>query len=115
MCTIGYNDICISFKKLEICDYFAIEKSIVDVGGYSQITTSLANILTSTDTDVSSSILGVTYYYRVAAVNAYGTSSYSATSSITFTEAIPPVPLNCFGPPFQAYAITGSTVVALDL
>lgn len=41
---------------------------------------------TYTDTDVSSSIIGNTYWYRVAGVNTYGTSSFSNTASITFVS-----------------------------
>ena len=40
---------------------------------------------TYTDMDVSSSIVGNTYWYQVAGVNSYGTSSFSNTASIIFT------------------------------
>lgn len=55
------------------------------------VTTSSVILLgTYTDTTVTSSILGSTYWYQVAAVNGYGTSSFSNTASITFTLLIPP-------------------------
>lgn len=63
------------YKSVEGVDYFYFDNSIPE---------------TLTDTTVTSSLLGTTYWYQVAAVNAYGTSSFSNTASITFT--LPPVP-----------------------
>lgn len=52
---------------------------------YVNYATTTASIKTYTDTSVTASSLGTTYWYQVAAVNSWGTSSFSNTSSITFT------------------------------
>ena len=64
-------------------DYFAIQKSL-DGSSYLGLNVSL--IANYTDALVSASVIGNDYWYRVAAVNAYGTSSFSNTASITFTQ-----------------------------
>ena len=68
-------------------DYFSIRKSITGVE-YSNLT---STVLTAyTDADVISSIEGNSYWYKVAAINEFGTSSFSNTSSITFITPLPP-------------------------
>ena len=70
-------------------DYYHIEKSINPTGsGYSYFGTS--STTTDTDNTVTSSLRGTTYWYQVAAVNEWGTSSFSNTASITFTEPLLP-------------------------
>src|ERR1039458_2087949 len=64
-------------------DYFAIQKSL-DGDSYLGLNVSL--VTNYTDALVSASVIGNDYWYRVAAVNAYGTSSFSNTASITFTQ-----------------------------
>ena len=68
-----------------LSDYCSIEKS-VDGNSYYQIGTSLSEIYV--DTDVVSSIQGNSYWYRGAAVNSTGTSSYSEVTTITFYTAL---------------------------
>ena len=59
-------------------DYYTIHKSLTGASGsYSEITTSA--ILTATDRNVTSSH---TYWYKVAAVNSGGTSSFSNLAAI---------------------------------
>jgi len=73
-------------------DYYHIEKSIDPIGsGYSYF--GVSPITTDTDTTVTSSLTGATYWYQVAAVNIYGTSSFSNTASITFTKPHLPAPI----------------------
>jgi len=83
-------------------NYFSIWKSINGIV-YSNIDTSLLEIYT--DTDVTSSIDGTTYWYQIAAVNEYGTSSFSNTASITFIYD-PPVG------PITASVASGSALVS---
>ena len=60
-------------------------------------------LLTLTDTGVSGSYNGNTYYYRVAALNNAGTSSYSTTASILF--GFPPPP------PIDVLVTSGSAII----
>lgn len=67
-------------------DYYHIEKSIDPTGsGYFYFGTS--STTTDTDIDVTSSLNGTPYWYQVAAVNEWGTSSFSNTASIIFARA----------------------------
>lgn len=70
-------------------DYFAIQKSLT-TASYSDYSTVIGSLRTYTDVNVS---VGNTYWYRVAAVNTIGTSSFSNTASITFTGSIPTAPI----------------------
>jgi hypothetical protein len=84
-------------------DYFAIQKSL---DGDSYIDLDVSTVVNYTDVLVSASVFGNTYWYQVAAVNAYGTSSFSNTASITFTQGGGSPPS---GPPDISGSISGST------
>lgn len=62
-------------------EYFAVQRSLDGVG-FSNLAVTLVE--TYTDTAVSSSTTGNTYWYQVGAVGLSGTSSFSNTASITF-------------------------------
>lgn len=67
--------------------FYAIYKSAITSASFSNYVATNGSIETYTDTDVTASAgTGSTYYYKVAAINAYGTSSFSNTASITFTQ-----------------------------
>jgi hypothetical protein len=67
---------------------WALQRSINGVT-YVNYATTTASIKTYTDTLVTASFSGSTYWYKVAAVNSWGTSSFSNTASITFTRPVP--------------------------
>lgn len=74
----------LSFNMLNEPSFFGLDDiSMVDVDP-------VALPSTYTDTTVSESISGNTYWYKVAGINQYGTSSFSNTASITFTQVVPP-------------------------
>jgi len=60
----------------------------VEVSDHTSFPTLVASAygITATSYSVTGLIAGKTYYWRVSATNAYGTSSYSATSSFTTTS-----------------------------
>lgn len=64
-------------------NYFSVWKSLDGIS-YSEYTNSI--LTTYTDVNVSS---GNTYWYKVSAINSYGTSSFSNTASIIFPFAFP--------------------------
>ncbi len=66
---------------------FVIQRS-VNGGAFATLVTTSANITSYTDTTVTP---GNTYQYRVAAVNAAGSSAYATTLSVT-VPAPPPLP-----------------------
>ena len=66
-------------------DYYGIQRSINGIL-FTDYTTSISESNTCIDTLVTSSVGGSTYWYRIAAVNTIGTSSFSNTASITFTS-----------------------------
>ncbi len=59
---------------------FKIEQSLTGTGGWAQIATTPANVISHT---VSGLNCGTTYYYRVLAYNAYGDSAPSNTANAT--------------------------------
>ena len=75
----------LKFYMLNELEFFGLDTISV-----SELTQGTILPSTYTDTGVSSSLSGNTYYYKVAGVNAYGTSSFSNTASITFTTELPP-------------------------
>lgn len=90
--------------------WFAVHRSITggDTSSYSSIIVTTGSITTYTDSDVSSSIAGNTYWYAVTAINDYGTSSFSNTASITFTQSVVPPASACKTSPFLPQLFTGS-------
>jgi hypothetical protein len=74
-------------------DYFSVWKSL-DGALFTQLDTVTGSISTYTDTNVTKSLTGTTYWYAVAAVGTAGTSSASNTASITFADTpLPPASL----------------------
>lgn len=65
-------------------DYYTVQRS-TQGGPFSEFTVAL--IETATDTSVSASYTGNTYTYQVAAIDAVGTSSFTAPASIMFQQA----------------------------
>ena len=84
-------------------DYYAVQQA-TDGINYANLAVSL--IVNYVDTTVSGSDEGNTYWYQVAAVNAYGTSSFSNTASITFTQSSGNPPS---GSPDISGSLSGST------
>jgi len=93
-----------------IIDNFQTQKSL-NGNSFSDLANVGGNVFTYTDTNVSSSISGSTYWYKVAGYNVYGTSSWSNIVSITFTSSIPPIPpipSGCKQTVFSPQLFTGS-------
>ncbi|MDD5224204.1 MAG: fibronectin type III domain-containing protein [bacterium] len=66
-------------------DGFKIERKIGTVGTYSLISTTLANVVSYSDTGLSA---GTAYYYRVYAYNSTGSSGYSNEADVN--TSVPP-------------------------
>ncbi len=66
--------------------HFVLEKSLDGVSGWGVVVTTAPNVTSYSDTGLSSSTL---YYYRVKAINAFGSSQYSNIASTT-TAVSPP-------------------------
>ncbi|MGE5552090.1 MAG: fibronectin type III domain-containing protein [Bacteroidota bacterium] len=64
---------------------FKIERSTSSSGGFTQIATVAANVVTYDATGLSP---GTTYYFRVRASNTAGNSGYSNTASATTNQAL---------------------------
>lgn len=65
---------------------YAVQRSLDGIT-YNNYANTIVNVVTYTDTLVSTPN---TYWYQVAAYNAFGTSSFSNTASITFTAPVGP-------------------------
>lgn len=68
---------------------FVLQRSFSEVSGFATIATLPANTTLFTDEDISSA---TTYYYRIKALNAAGSSEWSNTVSVTTTLALPNAP-----------------------
>ncbi len=79
---------------------FQIERSLTTGTGFTLVTTTAANAISFSNTGLTA---GTTYFYRVRAVNANGTSAYTAESSIATIAAGAPIP------PTTLVATTAST------
>jgi fibronectin type 3 domain-containing protein len=80
-------------SQSNIVDYFNLWRSFVGTPGtYDYLNQVSFSGSSYTDTDVTCSVGGQSYWYAVDAVNAYGTSSLSNTQSITFTCTNPTPP-----------------------
>jgi hypothetical protein len=88
-------------------NFFTVQESVNNVNFF-EIATTNASTLTYTDTAVSGSIGGNTYYYKVAAINTAGTSSFSNTGIISFALPAPP-PAFCQAPAFSPVAVSSTT------
>ncbi len=64
---------------------YAVERSLTGTGGWTLVTTTAANAVTYTDTGLSQA---TRYHYRVRAINANTSSSYSGANEITFSSGI---------------------------
>lgn len=89
--------------------FWALQRSIDGVT-YTNYATTTASVKTYTDTFVTASSLGTTYWYQVAAVNQWGTSSFSNTASITFT--LPSPGFSCRVSQFPAQLFTQSLLTS---
>jgi hypothetical protein len=70
---------------------FVLERSLDGISGWSSIATPVANVASASDTGLSGS---TQYFYRIKAVNAGGSSSYSSTANATTTVGPPAAPSN---------------------
>lgn len=103
---ISYDTISLSWKDTSLNETgFEIYRSIKAAGTYQIIATTKANISSFVDTTVSPS---TTYYYKVQAINQYGSSGYNidATHSYATTLGLP-------SPPAAPVSLT-ATVLSSD-
>ncbi len=74
---------------------FFVERSTVSGSGFVQVATATANTVTIDDNGLAA---GTTYYYRMRAANAYGSSAYTSEASAT-TGSTPTAPSSLAGTP----------------
>jgi len=86
---------------------YQIEQSLTGTNGWSVLSSAISPSAT-TYTDGGRS-LGVTYYYRLSAINAVGTSALSSTVNATITAIAPTAPTN-----LTATAISGGGSISLS-
>ncbi|MCA4900649.1 MAG: fibronectin type III domain-containing protein, partial [Cytophagales bacterium] len=79
---------------------FQIERSLTTGTGFTLVTTTAANAISFSNTGLTA---GTTYFYRLRAINADGTSAYTAESSMATIAAGGPIP------PTTLVATTAST------
>lgn len=70
-------------------DGFAVERSLISTAGWQEIARLAADVVRYVDQELQPS---TTYYYRVKAFNAYGSSPYSEWISVTTPAPPPPAP-----------------------
>ena len=76
-------------------DYFSVERKTGAGGTYAELATTTANVGAFLDNSV---MAATTYFYRIAAINADGSSFYSNEASTTTPSApLPPPPSNSGG------------------
>ena len=91
-------------SKFQNTGFFVVQRSLdgLNYSNFSNVLPTPVELVTNyTDTTVTSSIDGTTYWYRVASVNEYDTSSFSNTASITFTSLNARWPNNFVASPWE--------------
>jgi hypothetical protein len=66
---------------------FVVQRSATGTGGWTQVGTTTAGVLTFQDTGLTA---GTTYFYRVQGINSAGGGTFSATASATTSVAVMP-------------------------